>query len=363
MAFKFKTIQDMMGAFYGQHGGEVASAILKADAPVLSSTTGVYNRVYGAQAWSLLNNSAKTIGVLPKVPLNTTGFRILTARGTALGSAAGMSETAALPETTKPTIAEVDLSIKTFATTFDTSLVKELLDKGGDDTWDFSQVREEMALEHTKHINKMLHGDVDTLASDNFESIDRVCSSKGEVDNLSLDAGDADIYGLDRDSVTTYDAYVDDNSGTDIALTTGALRLAVDTIEENSGHRPNVIITGFDTARDIDALFETQTRYAMERVTVGINGIQTAAGNDVGMRVKEFDGIPIIRDSDVTKDTKSRIYFLNTEFIEFAVKLPTSYFESNDYFALNKLGREGMYVTIGELRCRNFPAQGKIRDL
>ena len=39
---------------------------MKADAPVISSTTAVYNRIYGEMAWELLNNVAKTFSVLPK---------------------------------------------------------------------------------------------------------------------------------------------------------------------------------------------------------------------------------------------------------------------------------------------------------
>ena len=46
---------------------------------------------------------------------------------------------------------------------------------------------------------------------------------------------------------------------------------------------------------------------------------------------------------------------------------PTQYFEagmnSGDPFGIDKLANEGMYRTMGELKCRFFKAQGKIRDL
>lgn len=359
---KFNTIQDMVSAFYGPRGSEfVANAVQKADAPILSSTTGFYNRVFGAEAWALLNNQANTFGVIPKEPLNHTGFRVITARAASLGNG-GIAENAALPDTIKPTLATANITLKTVAHNFDMSLVQELLDKGDDDTVGFEFVREYMAGEHAAHINKMLHGDVGTLAGNNVESIDRVCSSQSEESAL-LDAGDADIYGFDRSASTAFDAYVDHNSGTDRALTLDMLRTAIDTITENSGERPNVIVTGFDTGRDIDALFESQTRYLVERVKLGLNGIESAAGNDTGIAVSAVYGIPVIRDKDVTKDTVSRVYFLNTKYLFMGVKMPTAYFESNDFFAINKLGREGMYLTIGELVCLRLNAQGKIRDL
>lgn len=358
---KFNTIQDMTNAFYGENNTEVLQTVMKADAPVLSSTTAVYNRVYGEMAWELLNNEAKTFQVLPKEPLNKTGFRVITARSSTLGTG-GVAENAALPETVKPTWAEVDVSLKEVAKTFDMSNRQQLLASGDDDAVGFDSLREYMAREFSNHINKMLHGDANTVAGNNIESIDRVCSSQSEESAL-LDAGDADIYGLDRSASTAYDAYVSHNSGTDRAITEALMRTAIDTIEENSGERPTVIITGFDTARDIDALVNTQTRYETVRVTVGVNGIQTAAGNDVGLRVAAFDGIPLIRDKDVTKDTKSRVYFLNTNYLHMGVKVPVQYFESSNFFEIDKFGKEGMYYMAGELMCYRFNAQGKIRDL
>jgi hypothetical protein len=238
----------------------------------------------------------------------------------------------------------------------------QLLDDGFDDTIGFDEIRQYMGDEHVAHLNKMLLADVDTLAGDNIESIDRVCSSQSEEAAL-LTAGDADIYGFDRSASAVYDAYVDHNSGTDRSFTDSLLRTMIDTIDENSGERPDVIITGFDTAGAIDEQVNTQTRYETLRITVGVNGINTAAGNDVGLRVASYDGIAIIREKDVEKDTISRIYGLNTKYIGFDTKLPTQYFESKTFFEVGKLGKEGAYYTAGELVCNRFNAMGKIRDL
>lgn len=360
---KFNTIQDMKEAYYGPADSDVALAVQKADAPVISTTTGVYNRVYGEAVWELINNEAKTWGVLPKKPLNKTGFRVITARSSTLGTG-GVGENAALPDTVKPTWALGNISLKEVVKTFDMSNRQQLLDEGDDDTIGFDELKQYMAKELANHVNKMLLADVDTLAGNNIESIDRVCSSQSEESAL-LTAGDADIYGFDRSASTAYDAYVSHASGVDRAITEDLMRTAIDSIEENSGERPNVIITGYDTARDIDALVNTQTRYTNERISinVGDGGIQTASGNDVGLRVAAFDAIPIVRDKDVVKDTKSRVYFLNTEYIEIGIKQPVQYFETSNFFEAGKLGKEGMYYLSGELVCTRLNAQGKIRDL
>ena len=174
-------------------------------------------------------------------------------------------------------------------------------------------------------------GDVGTVAGNNFESIDRVCSSQSEESAL-LDAGDADIYGLDRSASTAYDAYVSHNSGTDRALTSAMMRTAILTIQQNSGKRPNVILTGYDTYEDIIALYESQTRYLTDaRISISVNGVQTQAGADVGLVVQAVLGIPVLLDGNVPQDTKSRVYFLNTEFLFLSIAMPTQYVESNNY--------------------------------
>lgn len=359
---QFRTIQDMREAYYGEDS-DIAATVMKIDAPILSSTTGTYNRIYGEAVWELLNNDAKTWGVLPKKPLANTGFRVITARSSTLGTG-GVAENASLPDTVKPTWALGAISLKEVVKTFDMSNRQQLLDDGGDDTIGFDDVREYMAKEFATHVNKMLHGDADTVAGNNIESIDRVCSNQSEEAAL-LTAGDADIYGFDRSASTAYDAYVSHASGTDRAITELLMRTGIDSVEENSGARPNVIITGFDTARDIDAIVNTQTRYTNERVAIGVGdaGIETSAGNDTGLRVASFDGIPVIRDKDVSSDTKSRVYFLNTEYLYIGIKQPVQYFESSNFFESGKLGKEGMFYLSGELVCTRLNAQGKIRDL
>ena len=352
------TIQDLEALYYG---GNID--VSKADAPLLTTTAGAANDVYGAEVWNQLNETAKTWQILPKKPYQKAGFRVKTARGVTLGSG-GISENGTIPATVLPTYAELALDLKHVVHAYNSSILKDLRARAGNDDLTIDQLRRDMGEEHVAAINKMFHVDVSTLASNNFESIDRVCSSQSEESALA-DAGDADIYGADRSASTAYDAYVDHNSGTDRVLTKDLLRTAVRSVEENSGKRPNVIITGYDTASDIDALFESQGRMTIERVSVGVNGIQTNAGNDSMIEVSKVMGIPMIIDKDVASDTISRIYFVNTEYLWFEVAAPTVNIETNtnDVVLLNELQTKGIFMTAGELKCVNFAAQGKIRDL
>ena len=369
-----RTIQDLEEVYYGKG----ATYIQKTDAPVISTTTGVYNAVYGAQTWALLNQEANAFGILPKYPWNKSGWRLITARAGTLGTG-GVAENGTLPDTIKPTWVEVSTKPKTVAHTFNVSEVQEFLATESDDDaiGDMAYMRQYMAVEHKEHINKMLLTDVDTLASNNFESIDRVCSSKSEVDASLCGANDADIYGLDRDGVTTYDAYVSHNSGTDRTLTDSLIRTALYNIANNGGNT-TVILTGHDTYSAIQGLYDPQVRYSVigeATVKIGVNGIQTKDGIGVGINVAQIYGKPIIVSKDVPKDTISRIYFLDTSDPEgfgiprlgFKVAKPTQYFEAGmktgDPFGINALGNKGMYRTMGELIATHLKAQGKIRDL
>jgi hypothetical protein len=135
------------------------------------------------------------------------------------------------------------------------------------------------------------------------------------------------------------------------------------------------LLTGFDTDADVQGLYGDQARYnnPMKEglYTATVNGVETVTGTEVGMNISTIYGIPLFQDVHVAKDTKSRIYTLDTSNKEnfeiprlcFKVAQPTSYYESRDLFANDALAYEGMYLTMGELICTFFGAQGKIRDL
>lgn len=370
---QFETIGELLEAHYGP------SAVQK-DAPVLTSTTGYYNAIFGAMAFGQLNNEANIFAALPKYPWQHSGFRALTADA---GSTAdgGIAENGTIPATVKPTLAEITVSVKQVAHSFDVSFVHEGLVNKDDAVGDMEFLRGYFATLHAKRINEQLAVDADTLASNSFESIDRVTISTAAVTTLSYTAGDEDIHGVDRSANSWADAYVSHNSGTDRVLTDNIITSALASLRTN-GARTNLIITGNDTYAKIMGIYQDQVRYMgllkkEEMVRIGVNGVQTEEGIGVGIRVATLYGIPVITSQAIQQDTISRIYLLDTTEQEgtgvprlgISLLYPTMYFESGmsaspaDPFAVNRFGTEGVYYTAGELVCTFFAAQGSIRDL
>lgn len=351
----------------------------KADADVTTSATGVYNAVYGADVWVQTNHEANAFGVLPKYTAKKSGWRVITADAGAAADG-GIAESGAIGDTIKPTFAEVSAKPKTVAHTFGVSEVQEAVAAMGDDaSGNMEVMRKYFGSKHKLALNQQLLRNVTSTADTRFESIDRVAASYAEITAITLPANSADIYGLDRDAGATWaDAYVDSgSSGTDRDLTAQLLLDAMDNTRE-IGANSTLWMTGTDTYSAIQALFEPQVRYTTlksEKFQVGINGIQSSNGIDVGMTVATLYGLPLIVSKDVVKDTLSRIYLLDTSDAEgfgaprlgLRINKPTQYFEaginSGNPFAIDRFADQGVYRTMGELICTNFGVQGKVRDL
>ncbi len=376
MTARLKTIGQLLEYYYGPQ------MVQKVNAPVLTTTTGVFNAIFGAVAFSQINNEANVFGLLPKRPWEKSGWRVITADA---GSTAdgGASQNATLPDTIKPTIQEITATVKQVVHSFDVSFIQEgLVNKSDDDALgDMEFLRGYFAVLHAKRINEQLLVDANTLAGDNFESVDRVTFSAAAQSALSYTAGTDDIYGINRGNNSWADAVVEHNSTSDRFVDDDLIRDTLATLE-NNGAQTNLIITGNDTKWRIFGLYENQVRYPGvlkpdQLVQIGLNGVETDEGITAGIRVATVFSIPLFASQAVTKDTISRIYLLDTTdndetgvprlFI--ALLYPTLYFESGmsaanpDPFAINRLGTQGIYYTAGELICTFFKVQGSIRDL
>ena len=92
-------------------------------------------------------------------------------------------------------------------------------------------------------INRMLLQDTDTLASNSFESLDRITISSAAATALGYTALDEDIFGITRSTSAWSDGAISHNSGTDRDL---ALALIDDRFKAvwTAGGQPKVILTG-----------------------------------------------------------------------------------------------------------------------
>lgn len=378
MVRQFNTIQEMMNSFYGGAGlGDVS----KSDAPVLTTTTGVFNAVFGAQAFNQLNMEGNAFALLPKYPWQHSGYRAITADA---GSAAdgNISEGGAVPESIKPTFAEITVTVKEVAHTFEASFRQEGLVKKGDDAFGtMDQLRPYFAAKHAKAINQQLLTDTDTLASTKFESIDRVTISSAASVAQGYTAADEDIYGIDRSAAAWADATVSHNSGTDRTLSLDLIESILGTLE-SVGAKTNLILTGPTTKWRIISLAQTQVRYqgvVQQNVSakIGLNGVETEEGMGFGVKVASVYGIPMFSSQSVPSDTIPRIYLLDTTMNEstgvprlgISLLYPTMYFEAGmsaanpNPFIIDKFATQGVFYTAGELVCTFLKAQGSIRDL
>lgn len=399
MTFKVHTIEDMEKLYYTPIGkqmlgrDDLSSNFIRKDAPVISTTTGVYNAVYGAQAWIQLNMEANTFASLPKLPWTRSGWRIISARGNSGSPAGGVAENGSLPATTKPTFAEVSTKPKTSAKTFDNSEVQEFLaSNSADDAYgSMDDLRAVMASEFKEDLNLQLNTDSGTLASNNFESADRICGSYAEVTNAkendestAYTANDLDIYSQDRDSSASWvDAYVSYNStsGSVRTMTDAVLQGVLSNTLKNGANRAGQHIqTGWDTWSAMNQLYDSQVRYnvlGVKNIAPGINGVSSLPGKDVGLQVSSWNGSPIIESKNSVLDTGgiSRWYLFDTsnpegfDYPRLFVKVakPVQYFEAGmnqgTPFVTDRFGTEGMHRIMGEIICSFFAVQGKARDL
>ena len=136
------------------------------------------------------------------------------------------------------------------------------------------------------------------------------------------------------------------------------------------GGNPKVMLTGYDTLMRVQQLLQSQQRFMeSKRVTPTYNGVKGVPGLEAGFIVATYNGVPLIPSKDVVTDTSgiSRIYYFDTDYLWFQTAIPTQYFESGietgDPFAINRLGQEGLYRTMGEVWDSFFGAGGSIRDL
>ena len=354
--------------------------LMKTAGTVATTTTGILNKVYGALVWAQLNQEANVFGMLPKNTWIRSGWRVKTAMATSTDTDISISETASLPATVYPDIQLVYATPKIQVETFDVSDVLEAMSSvSSDDIWGaVHQVRAEIGTEFVKLINKQLTHKVAEAPSDStrskaFESIDRICSKAGEQGYTS---GWEDVYGIDRDTASWANAYVNDSS-TLRDLTDSLIR---NTIMEcrKRGANTNVMLTGYDTYATILGLYMTYVRHLPlqeTKVQFGLGGVMTAAGLDVGINVASLYGIPLLHSVDVAKGAGtgeiSYMYFLDTSDPEgygfprlgISVLRPVEYFETRDYLLLNKFAIRGAYRMIGEVTARFLYGQGKLRDI
>ena len=370
-----------MKVSYGKLGGDID--ITKTDDPILSTTSGVFQAKYGPKVFMQMMLQDDLVRILPKTVFKQSGWRVATTAPTA---SARVGENGTLPDTDKYEYDTLEAKPAHHVTRWEDSHIQELLSRGDDDTIaGIAEMQAMYAANHQDLIQQYLLADVDTVVTTGFQSIDRIVSSKDEEDNC-LTAGDADIFGIDRsDSAYSWaDAQVDENSDTDRALTMDMIRdLLVSTVDNGANPAGQVWVTGNDTVNAIEKIYKDQSRYTMgdKNVSFDMGGVSTKTGPNAGFEVSTLFHRPLfgLKSSHLTdhgaSDSLSNLYLLDLSDpdglgiprLSLDIAQPTQYYEAGvnkgTVIEIDKMANEAMLATSGQIRCRHFAAQGKIRDI
>jgi len=353
----------------------------KTDAPIISVTADVWQPLYGEALWSQLHREFNLWTCLQKIPWVRDGLRILLSDPALQGVWHG--EDTALPDTVKPTFDKYKTDSKWCLTTWDIfekakqhAARNEGIDLGASLMLEYAEM-------HKEFLNKGILANAETEAAAAganryataplaIESIDRIIADDAEealyggtytdwYDPYATDIDREDGVGTEYNSVVL-------QAGTERAISDALLRELIRKCEEASlNPATSFLLTGRDTRDDIAALQQAQLRYLpTTKVQFGVNGIQTAKGQEVGFKVASYDDYPIIVDKHCPKDTKSRIYMIDSSKLKIKTMFPTMLLRSGgaiDWLKIDRLKDMYAYLTVAELECTNFKCLGKIRDL
>ena len=336
--------------------------VLLTKADLTSADTGAVNTIYSLGVFIQYLTQANALGALPKRPWRRQGYRAV--KTAAKTSAVGIAEAAALGTAVEPVYFEVGPTPKEIELVSSYSARLAVLSQIADAVT-VDQNRQVIERDFFRSLDKDLNGDATTVAGNNFESLDRVASKDGQQ---GIDAGDEDLYGVDRSVETWFNAYVND------AATNRTLGIElIDSLRENLEPRwesfpdEKYFQTGFDTWGRMGRLIGSQQRFTIEDVsfTVG-DGIRTSPGMRTGFRIAAMDGIPVIRDDQTfqTASELSNLHLWDTSMDRLGIAWgrPVEYMEKDDPFVVGHVVK-GMWYGIGEVFATYPRSSGKLRDI
>lgn len=373
------TIVDFVKSYYDEVYGPsfervmAVDDILRKDDPAISSDTGMGTAVCTAGIFYQLVYVTPVASVLPKMPMTGEKLKIITTDET---TSAGQAEAANLIDSDVPVFAEITLPEKEVVSRWQITDKADRKKKYRPDAVGSAELAEYFRKRHPRVIESHFLQDSETLAGDNFESLDRLISSYNEITGDGYTAGDSDpwteaISGINRDGATStvYDSQVLEYDSTPEALTLTKIETLIEqTRAYGADPERQLFVVGEDAYRRWKALVAPGQRFGE---WVGeksmVNGVQSAAGAAGGVTLRSWDGIPIVLvpSGSMPKeaDEASRIFLLDLDNVGFWMSLPTTMYNSDNRIANDFLGVDNVVVTAGELVCTKFSSQGKIRDI
>jgi hypothetical protein len=382
-----------------------------------TDTTGLANDIAGLVLYNQVNMKNNIIGSLPEIdrtgeeqiqPGDTPAktFRAIFNPPSISGVAGGGS----VPTAVTADIRRVSADVRISAMGIESDLILDIESRLGHGTVGLEQLidihRDYMArsverdaLARTVNATGNTAGDTPQYANDDLLlTIDRAVASEDEetnaqdANNDALADGDLDVYDIDRSATGSggdneanwADAYVDHNGTSgDRQLTSDLLNTFFSNYFQNgSAERENVfIVTGYDTARVMSELRESQFRADAlsppNREDVG--DAESVMGANFNAKISHWDGIPVVVAETVPSDSLSRIYAFDPTMAqvgegEARPKIGIENYRTPDVWragadqpvnplATGEFKNEALFAMYHELVVRDFSAQGKLRDL
>ena len=335
-------------------------------AELSTADAGAVNTIYSLGVFLQYITKANALGMLPKESWRRQGYRaVKTASKTGdLGIAEASAIAAA--DAVEPVYFEVAPSPKEIRLvsryTQRLSVLAQIADAVTID-----QNRQVIEKDFFRSLSNDLLVTVDTLQTNDFESLDRVASSTAEITDKGFAAGDEDIYGVDRSIESWADANVDGGTaGADRDLQTrfiDDLRADQEPYWESFDHK--VFLANYKQHVKWSQLESAKQRFGVSDVsfTVG-DGVRTMPGERGGFRIASWDGIPVIRDDSITTTGTAggNIYLFDLDYLGISWGRPIEYLDEDNPFIVGHTVM-GLWYGIGELYCTQFKAQGKVTDL
>jgi len=414
-AFGFQTIDELVNWTYNQ----TPDQIMKASNGYNTGTSGVYNPLYGAAVWANFNLEANLFSALPKYVWDFSGWRIFTDKAPVLADAGtdnnnslgGTDEGGLIATSIFPPVLEVNVKPKTLQYPFEASeVLEQLVDNSRDDNYgSLAQQRVYAADQFKERVNLQLAYrpiDNDSTAEENttgfnIESLVRIVSDRAETDFVdtatsTLANGAMNVWNytggtvIDRTTgtgVNTLNANVRSASGvlgTPDVLTDSLIRKQLSDVRIAAGKEPTFMIGGQDTYSEVQSIYMAAYRIQntadlRTEMSVGVNGVKTFTGTGAGLHISSVYGLPYIPTKDAPGDSGDvgDLLILNTSsdkaapgkpLLGIQVLKPTVYYEASKRqqgwpFINGSFNDKALYEMLAETTCRNFKAQGKIRDI
>jgi len=355
-------------SFWGKDGFEGFVTPEKSKTAHTLSTTGYYNKIYGGDLVAQVLYSDNLLSILPKVPYEKSGHRVVEAAGlsTGVGQALGGAlQTAAVPTYS----AELYTTPALQTNTVDINMEAEAL-SGKDDMITPAEVVQWGMTEFRSGIDYALGLDCNTLASAGtyLESIDRLATSTaGAVTNHSYNAGDEDFMGVDRSANAWFDGYMNEASGVDRVFQLSLLETTYSNIEpyaDGPGGFNLVNVTGFNTGWRINQAAGPAIYHPKEDYSLSLNGLSTQKGTAYNIRIPSVHGYPLfLMRTHIASDTISRVYTYNQDYCGIKMLVPPATLDSNNPMINGYFRHRYVNYLYGQLYSLKSKAHGTIWDL